>query len=68
MINRGCIPDDFTYNTIIDGYCKRGMLHEANELLKDAVFKGFVPDRVTYCSLIKGLCAEGDVERGPEAI
>ncbi|KAL0395557.1 UNVERIFIED_CONTAM: putative pentatricopeptide repeat-containing protein [Sesamum calycinum] len=63
MVNSGLKPDAFTYNTIIDGYCKLNMVQKADKILLDAQFRGFVPDEFTYCSLVNGLCEDGDIDR-----
>ncbi|KAL3579281.1 hypothetical protein D5086_020785, partial [Populus alba] len=35
MRDYGCPPDNITYNTILDGLCKKGRLNEARDLLLD---------------------------------
>ncbi|KAK9706734.1 hypothetical protein RND81_07G148300 [Saponaria officinalis] len=56
MPNRGCVPDSYTYGTLISGLCKFGRTDEANELFREMGEKGCVPTVVTYSSLIHGLC------------
>ena len=68
MVNNGLEPDGFTYNTIIDGYCKQGQIEKINNILKDATYKGYVPmnphllvkaKALFYDALYKG----GDIDR-----
>nr|GEX40882.1 pentatricopeptide repeat-containing protein At1g73400, mitochondrial [Tanacetum cinerariifolium] len=40
MIEEGHTPENFTYNTALDTFCKSGMLSEANELLEFMRAKG----------------------------
>lgn len=56
MPNHGCIPDTYTYGTLINGLCRIGKISEAKELLKEMETKGCSPSVVTYTSLIHGLC------------
>ncbi|GKB18565.1 pentatricopeptide repeat-containing protein [Tanacetum coccineum] len=56
MPNHGCIPDMYTYGTLINGLCRLGKISKANELLKEMEAKGCSPSVVTYTSLIHGLC------------
>lgn len=63
MPERGCIPDSFTYSTLIDGLCKHGRLDEAKELFKDMEIKGGCPpDVVSYTTIIHGLCMAGQLD------
>lgn len=56
MPSRGCLPDSYTYGTLISGLCKCGRIDEANELFSEMEMKGCLPTVVTYTSLIQGLC------------
>lgn len=56
MPNHGCIPDTYTYGTLINGLCKIGKINEAKELLKEMEMKDCSPSVVTYTCLIHGLC------------
>nr|XP_043626600.1 pentatricopeptide repeat-containing protein At5g46100 [Erigeron canadensis] len=56
MPKHGCIPDTYTYGTLINGLCRLGKVSEAKELLKEMESKGCSPSVVTYTSLIHGLC------------
>nr|XP_043613507.1 pentatricopeptide repeat-containing protein At1g73400, mitochondrial [Erigeron canadensis] len=55
MIEMGHTPENFTYNTAIDTFCKSGMLSEAAELLEFMKSKGTLmsaPTAKTYAIMI----------------
>ncbi|KAL3753259.1 hypothetical protein ACJRO7_000625 [Eucalyptus globulus] len=58
----GCRINSFTYNIVIDGLCKEGLITEALRLHESMSKKGIKPDVVTYTSLIHGLCNVGQME------
>ncbi|KAA8515213.1 hypothetical protein F0562_018392 [Nyssa sinensis] len=62
MPNHGCIPDSYTYGTLINGLCKLGKISEAKELFTEMDTKGCSPTVVTYTSLIHGLCQLNNVD------
>ncbi|KAJ8751568.1 hypothetical protein K2173_016813 [Erythroxylum novogranatense] len=65
MIQLGHTPDDFTYNTAIDAYCKSGMVKEAAELFEFMKTKGSTvssPTSKTYAILIAALAQNGRME------
>ena len=43
-----------TYNTLIDGLCKKGEIDKEMDFLQDMISKGFAPNMVTYNTLIDG--------------
>ncbi|CAK9177039.1 unnamed protein product [Ilex paraguariensis] len=58
MIKMGHIPDNFTYNTAIDTFCKAGMVTEATKLLEFMKTKGSTmssPTAKTYAIMIMAL-------------
>ena len=55
-------PDVVTYNTIIDGLCKKGHTYMAVTLLKYMQKKGCKPVTVTYSIAIHSLCKDGLVD------
>ncbi|KAG0456400.1 hypothetical protein HPP92_024188 [Vanilla planifolia] len=57
----GFDPDVVTYNTLINGYCRKGRVEEALRLFKVMFRRGVEPDLVSYKILMKGLCKEGRV-------
>ncbi|KAL0740278.1 hypothetical protein Bca4012_081791 [Brassica carinata] len=56
----GVKPDSYTYNILINGFCKNSMVSEAFRVFKD--MECVVPDLVTYNTIIDGLCRAGKVE------
>ncbi|GFZ03016.1 pentatricopeptide repeat (PPR) superfamily protein [Actinidia rufa] len=62
MPNRGCIPDSYTYGTLISGLCRFGKTNEAKELFLEMSDKGCSPTVVTYSSLIHGLCQSNNLD------
>ncbi|TXG65332.1 hypothetical protein EZV62_006607 [Acer yangbiense] len=64
MKSVGVLPDAITYNTLIDGYCKKGKtgkLYRADAILKDMVESGIPADEFTFNILIDGFCKDGNV-------
>ncbi|KAL4190140.1 hypothetical protein AMTRI_Chr08g168910 [Amborella trichopoda] len=55
--------DLVTYNTLIDGYCKRDKLGDALYLYKIMYRRGVAPNLVSYTILITGLCKEHRVRK-----
>ncbi|KAH6786512.1 Pentatricopeptide repeat superfamily protein [Perilla frutescens var. hirtella] len=58
MIHMGHTPENFTYNTAIDTYCKAGMLKDAAELLEFMKIKGSTmssPTAKTYAIMMVAL-------------
>ncbi|GJM93617.1 hypothetical protein PR202_ga10186 [Eleusine coracana subsp. coracana] len=52
-------PDACSYNTAIDGLCRRGRLVEALDLFSEMVAKEIAPTVVTYTTVIHWLAREG---------
>jgi pentatricopeptide repeat protein len=52
-------PDVCSYNTIIDGLCRRGRLAEALDMFSEMVGKCIAPTVVTYTTVIHWLAREG---------
>ncbi|KAF8117957.1 hypothetical protein N665_0007s0006 [Sinapis alba] len=55
----GVTPDSYTFNILINGFCKNSMVSEAFRVFKDM---DCVPDLVTYNTIIDGLCRVGTVK------
>ncbi|MFQ6671474.1 hypothetical protein Gotur_036007 [Gossypium turneri] len=53
MIKKGCAPDIFSYNIMINGYYKAKRIDEAMELFHEISQKGPNPDIVTYNTLMQ---------------
>ncbi|KAF5464325.1 hypothetical protein F2P56_014409 [Juglans regia] len=62
MWGEDCVPNVVFYNTLIDGYCKRGDIESASRLFKELKLKGFLPTSETYGAMIYGFCKEGNFE------
>lgn len=56
MVQRGEVPDMFTYNTLMDGFCLVGRFEEANVLFDSMASKGCEPNAVSYNVLKNGYC------------
>ncbi|CAH8387182.1 unnamed protein product [Eruca vesicaria subsp. sativa] len=55
----GVKPDCYTYNVLINGFCKNSMVSEAFRVFRDMECR---PDLVSYNTIIDGLCRAGKVE------
>ncbi|CAI0408028.1 unnamed protein product [Linum tenue] len=62
MPGRGCVPDLYTYGTMINGLCMFDRISEAKELFQEMEGKGCSPSVITYTCLIKGLCQSEKVD------
>ncbi|RAL50444.1 hypothetical protein DM860_016911 [Cuscuta australis] len=59
----GCVPDRFTYNILIHGVCKAGLMEEAIRLVKQMEEGSrYSPNVFTYTSLVDGFCNAGRVK------
>ncbi|KAJ8621746.1 hypothetical protein MRB53_030275 [Persea americana] len=59
-INGGFGLDVVGLNTLIDGYCKFGMVNYSVRLMESMRQEGVLPDIVTYITLINGFCRIGE--------
>ncbi|KAK3149367.1 hypothetical protein QOZ80_3AG0216460 [Eleusine coracana subsp. coracana] len=55
-------PDESSFNTLVHGWCKAGMLKEARETMAEMEKNGFSPSVITYTSLIEAYCMEKDFQ------
>ncbi|CAH1451390.1 unnamed protein product [Lactuca virosa] len=65
MIQMGHTPENFTYNTAIDTFCKSGMISEAYELLEFMKEKGTFmssPTAKTYAIMIVAFARENKMD------
>ncbi|KAH1047007.1 hypothetical protein J1N35_037791 [Gossypium stocksii] len=53
MIKKGCAPDIFSYNTMINGYYKAKRIDEAMKLFREISQKGPITDIATYNTLMQ---------------
>ncbi|KAK2969206.1 hypothetical protein RJ640_024537 [Escallonia rubra] len=69
-LERGIRHGIFTYNTLIDGWCRLEQLEYGIKLytqmgkLDVLPDRGFAPDVVTYCNLIDGFCEKRNLTAG----
>lgn len=65
MQERGIACNTVTYNTMLNGLARCGMMHEVPELLKGMRDSDppVQPDIITYSTIVKGYCIAGDVDR-----
>ena len=59
-------PSDFTYATIIDGFCKRGKVEDADIFFKRMVQDQLRPCQLVFNSLINGYTCRGDTNAAVE--
>ena len=59
MRSRGLVPNEITYNSVINACAKGGESQRALNLLDEMRSRGLVPDEITYSSVINA-CAKGD--------
>ncbi|KAF4352083.1 hypothetical protein G4B88_002190 [Cannabis sativa] len=60
MSEFNCLPDNVSYNTLLDALCKKGQLTEARNLL--------MPNRNTYNVLVCGYCKLGWLKEAAKII
>ncbi|KAF2321794.1 hypothetical protein GH714_002846 [Hevea brasiliensis] len=57
-----CLPNSFSYDYLIYGFCAQGRTNNARELCDEMKIKGFVPSSKSYNSLVNALALGGKVE------
>ncbi|KAG2404924.1 Pentatricopeptide repeat-containing protein [Vigna angularis] len=62
MLSDTVLPNMYTFNTMVNGYCKLGNLSEASVYVSEIVQAGFALDTFTYTSLILGHCRSRNVD------
>lgn len=58
----GVIPDTFTFNVLIRGFCMNSMVDEGFHFFKEMSRFKCEPDVITYNTLVDGLCRVGKVD------
>ncbi|GFQ07807.1 pentatricopeptide repeat-containing protein at1g62930 chloroplastic [Phtheirospermum japonicum] len=62
FFKRGCVPDVFTFNTLLKGLFRENKVNEAQELFRKMVKEELCElSVVTYGTVIDGLCKAGNV-------
>lgn len=59
MFDKGIMPDNATYNSLLHGYCSLGQCKEALRIFRKMCRDGLGPNVVTYNSLMDFLCKNG---------
>ncbi|PKI61448.1 hypothetical protein CRG98_018131 [Punica granatum] len=62
MLDEKVSPNIYTFNTMINAYCKLGKVAEAEVYVRKIFQAGLSPDTFTYTSLILGCCRNRDVD------
>ncbi|KAK6145575.1 hypothetical protein DH2020_022395 [Rehmannia glutinosa] len=69
FFKRGCVPDVFTFNTLLKGLFRENKINEAQELFRKMVREGFCQlNVVTYGIVIDGLCKAGNTAMAIELL
>ncbi|KAM0936897.1 putative tetratricopeptide-like helical domain superfamily [Dioscorea sansibarensis] len=68
MVRLGLAPDEVTYNTIMNGYCKEGDVHRALVAHAEMMRRGLKPNVVTYTLLIDAMCKAGNLKKAMEFV
>ncbi|GLU18468.1 hypothetical protein SLE2022_347670 [Rubroshorea leprosula] len=58
-MGEGCVPNILFYDTLIDGYSKKGYTENATKLFKEHKMKGFLLTLETEGAMINGFCKKG---------
>ncbi|KAK1286946.1 Pentatricopeptide repeat-containing protein [Acorus calamus] len=62
---RGLVPNEYTYNVLVDGYCKMGDMDEAKKMYEEMLGRGCNESVVSCNTMIGGLCSiERMLDRG----
>jgi leucine-rich PPR motif-containing protein, mitochondrial len=59
MIDRGFLPAEVTYGSLIDSMCKQGQSKEVEKLLNLMVQGSIKPGFITYQNLFLGYASDG---------
>uniref|UniRef100_A0A0E0MC40 Pentacotripeptide-repeat region of PRORP domain-containing protein n=1 Tax=Oryza punctata TaxID=4537 RepID=A0A0E0MC40_ORYPU len=68
MESAGCPRSTVTYNTIIDGLCKKMRIEEAEEVFDQMDLQGISRHAITFNTLIDGLCKDKRIDDAFELI
>ncbi|CAD8078724.1 unnamed protein product [Paramecium sonneborni] len=61
-------PNLITYNSLLDGLVKNGLLNQADKLFQELVESTIKPDLITFSTLLKGHCRRGNMKRLNETV
>ncbi|KAL0414805.1 UNVERIFIED_CONTAM: hypothetical protein Sradi_1682200 [Sesamum radiatum] len=68
MLQEGLVTNVFSYNMVIDCFCKANMMDRAIENLGVMSERGILPNLVTFNTLIAGYCKARDVLKAREML
>ncbi|KAL6565310.1 hypothetical protein OROGR_002261 [Orobanche gracilis] len=69
FFKRGCVPNVFTFNTLLKGLFRGNRINEAQELFRKMVREGLCElSVVTYGTVIDGLCKAGNTAMAIELL
>ncbi|KAL6584171.1 hypothetical protein OROMI_003460 [Orobanche minor] len=68
ILQEGLVNSVFSYNMVIDCFCRAEMMDRAIETLGKMTHKGFLPNVVTFNTLIAGYCKLKDVPKAREMV
>jgi pentatricopeptide repeat protein len=66
MIQNNCVPNNGTFNTVINFLCQKGLIVQAFEVFKQMPGKGCNPNSITYSTMVGGLAKAGKLEQALE--
>ncbi|XWS53543.1 hypothetical protein CRYUN_Cryun10bG0010300 [Craigia yunnanensis] len=66
MTKDGLLSTVFSYNVLIDCFCKASMMDRARKTFREMCLRGIAPTLVTYNTLIGGHCKIGQVHEARE--
>ncbi|CAK80848.1 unnamed protein product (macronuclear) [Paramecium tetraurelia] len=66
--NQRTYPNLITYNSLLDGLVKNGLMNQADKLFQELVESTIKPDLITFSTLLKGHCRRGNMKRLNETV
>ncbi|KAK6265314.1 hypothetical protein QUC31_016151 [Theobroma cacao] len=66
MAKDGLLANVFSYNMVIDSFCKASMMDRARMTFREMYLRGIAPTLVTFNTIISGHCKIGEVHKAKE--